>query len=68
MNRFALCLVAAGFGLILALVATMLGGLLPQDRLALPVALGAPFAAMMLVGGLFLLERQSRPTSQLALG
>ena len=46
----------------------MLGGLLPQDRLALPVALGAPFAAMMLVGGLFLLERQSRPTSQLALG
>ena len=68
MIRFALCLVAAGFGLILSLVATMLGGLLPEAGLALPVALGAPAAAIMLVGGLFLLESRSPRTSQIALG
>ena len=68
MTRFALCLVLAGFGLILSLVATMLGGLLPQDGLALPVALGAPVATIMLVGGLFLLESRSPRTSEIAAG
>lgn len=67
MPRFALCLVTAGFGLILALVATLLGDLLPEQGLTLPVALGAPMAAAMLVGGLFLLERRSPATSQIAL-
>ena len=67
MNRFALCLVTGGFGLILSLVATLIGGLTPQEGLALPVAFGAPVAAAMLVGGLFLLERSAPRTSQIAL-
>lgn len=71
MDRLALGSVVVGFALILSLVATLLGGFVAHDDLALPAALGALAACACLTGGLFALERRAmrvaRPDGRLAL-
>lgn len=59
MDRLALSCVVVGFALVLSLVATLVGGLVPNDSLALPAVLGAGVACALLMGGLFVLERNA---------
>ena len=68
MDRLAIGCVLAGFGLILGLVTVLLGGLVPQEALAVPAALGAVLAAGLLVGGLLILEHRADAHARPLLG
>ena len=66
MKSFAISLVFLGIAPILAVVGTLLGSAGASQLLALPVALAAMTACLMLVGGLLILEFR-RPNAPLAL-
>ncbi|PZP48270.1 MAG: hypothetical protein DI601_01255 [Azospirillum brasilense] len=66
MKSFAISLVFLGIATILAVVGTLLGSAGASQLLALPVALAAMTACLMLVGGLLILEFR-RPNTPLAL-